>query len=66
MKPKRQRRLTIEVQAMFEPDRIARMNLQAAYEKIIPPQRFRMVSPTPESGSEEIAVPVSPREEVTV
>lgn len=41
--PKEPRRL--KVKRMFEPDRISPLNLQSAYEQILPTKQYRIVLP---------------------
>jgi hypothetical protein len=40
--PKRKR--TLLVKRMFEPDRMSIINLQTAYEQLIPPHQYRVIS----------------------
>jgi hypothetical protein len=36
---------TLKVKRMFEPDRISPLNVQSAYEQILPTKRYRIVLP---------------------
>jgi hypothetical protein len=36
---------TLKVKRMFEPDRISPLNLQTAYEQILPTKQYRIVLP---------------------
>lgn len=42
-KPKQKR--TVRVKRMFEPDRMSSVNLQSAYEQLIPPHQYCVVMP---------------------
>lgn len=39
---------------MFEPDRIAAINLQTAYEQVLPTKQYRIVLPEPPGEKPEI------------
>jgi hypothetical protein len=56
-------RRTLKVTPVFEPDRIARLNLQVAYEKIVSPDRYRITAPQPPAG--QVAEGLHSKEEVT-
>jgi hypothetical protein len=60
--PKRRR--TLKVTPIFEPDRIARVNLQVAYERIVSPYHCRIISPNPRA--EKVEKGLHPKEEVKV
>lgn len=45
MKPEPKEPRTLKVKRMFEADRIAPLNLQIAYEQILPTKRYRIVLP---------------------
>jgi hypothetical protein len=57
MKQKRQRPQTLKVQRMYEPDRISPMNLQTAYESLVPPQHYRLVASAPHAEKVETSIP---------
>lgn len=44
MNQKRKKKPTLRVVRMFEPDRMALVNLQVAYEKVVPTEQYRIVS----------------------
>lgn len=46
--PKRKR--TLLVKRMFEPDRMSLVNLQTAYEQLLPPRQYRVISLEQSSG----------------
>jgi hypothetical protein len=45
---------TLKVKRMFEPDRIAAINLQIAYEQVMPTKQYRLV--LPESPDESLEI----------
>lgn len=45
---------TLKVKRMFEPDRIAAINLQTAYEQVVPIKQYRMILPEPPGEKLEI------------
>ncbi len=45
---------TLKVKRMFEPDRTSTMNLQTAYEQILPTKQYRIVLPKPPGAPLEI------------
>jgi hypothetical protein len=47
---------TLKVKRMFEPDRIAAINIQTAYEQVIPTKQYRMVLPELPDETLEIVV----------
>jgi hypothetical protein len=57
------KRRTLKVTPSFEPDRIARLNLQVAYEKIVSPDHYRIISPKPRAG--QVDDGLHPTEEVS-
>lgn len=61
---KTKQKRTIRVKRMFEPDRLSNVNLQNAYEQLIPPQHYCIVPMEQRTGkpSEGLAL----REEVMV
>jgi hypothetical protein len=61
-KPKQKR--TIKVKRMFEPDRLSNVNLQIAYEQLIPPQQYCIVPMEQRTGKPSEEIPI--REEVLV
>jgi hypothetical protein len=44
----------LKVKRMFEPDRTAPINLQSAYEQILPTKQYRIVLPEPPGEKLEI------------
>lgn len=60
--PKRER--TIRVKWMYEPDRMGPTHLQVAYEKVVPPEHYRLM--IPEQSSERLETDLHPVEEVAV
>jgi hypothetical protein len=46
---KRKQKGAFQVKRIFEPDRMAPVNLQAAYEQLVSPEQYRMVLPEPRS-----------------
>ena len=61
---KTKQKRTIRVKRMFEPDRLSNVNLQIAYEQLIPPQQY-WVGPI-EQRTGNPAEGLALREEVTV
>jgi hypothetical protein len=49
---------------MFEPDRMASVNLQFAYEEVMPKEQYRLLSSKPEVEQSDKVLPVA--EEVSV
>jgi len=47
MRREQKRRRSLTVTPIFEPDRIAQINLQAAYEKVVSPHACRIIAPKP-------------------
>ena len=45
MEPESKELRTLKVKRMFEPDRISPLNLQTAYEQILPTKQYRIVLP---------------------
>jgi hypothetical protein len=45
---------TLKVKRMFEPDRIATINLQTAYEQVVPIKQYRMI--LPEAPGEKLEI----------
>ena len=45
MEPEPKELRTLKVKRMFEPDRISPLNLQSAYEQILPTKQYRIVLP---------------------
>jgi hypothetical protein len=64
MKQKRTKKPTLRVVRMFEPDRMASINLQVAYEKVVPTERYRISSSKKEVEKLDKVLPVL--EEVTI
>jgi len=59
-KPKQKR--TFRVKRMYEPDRMSIVNLQSAYEQLIPPQRYWVVALEPGTIKQSEELPL--KEEV--
>ena len=60
--PKRKR--ILRVKRMFEPDRMAPVNLRVAYEQVVPPDQYRIICLEQISGKLEQILPIV--EEVSV
>jgi hypothetical protein len=45
MHQERKQKRTLQVKRMFEPDRMAAVNLQVAYEQVVPSTQYRIISP---------------------
>jgi hypothetical protein len=44
MHQERKQKRTLQVKRMYEPDRMAPVNLQVAYEQVVPPDQYRIIS----------------------
>jgi hypothetical protein len=64
MRRELKRSRTLKVTPIYESDRIARINLQVAYERIVSPYHCRIISPEARAGKVEKGL--HPKEEVTV
>ncbi|NTU65569.1 MAG: hypothetical protein HGB05_19750 [Chloroflexi bacterium] len=64
MKQTRTKKTTLRVVQMFEPDRMASINLQVAYEKVVPTEQYRIFSLKKEVEKSDKILPVL--EEVTI
>jgi hypothetical protein len=58
MHQERKKERTLQVKRMFEPDRMAPVNLQVAYEQVVPPDQYRIVSPEHISEESEMSLPM--------
>lgn len=54
MEPEPKEPRTLKVKRMFEPDRTSTINLQIAYEQILPTKQYRIVLPKPPGEPLEI------------
>lgn len=54
MEPEPKEPRTLQVKRMFEPDRTSTINLQIAYEQILPTKPYRIVLPKPPGEPLEI------------
>jgi len=50
---KRKQKGAFQVKRIFEPDRMAPVNLQAAYEQLVSPEQYRIVPAEPRGESVE-------------
>lgn len=64
MDREQKRKRTIKVVRMFEPDRLSQLNLETAYERLLPYDQYRFM--LPEHESEKLAVDQALKEEVSV
>lgn len=64
MDQERKRKRTIKVVRIFELDRMSQMNMQTAYEHILPDDQYRFM--LPEQEPEKLAVDQARKEEVSV
>jgi hypothetical protein len=64
MQQKRKQKRILQVTRMFEPDRMAPVNLQVAYEQVVPSDQYRILSLEQVSEKLEQILPIV--EEVSV
>jgi len=64
MNQERKKKPTLRVIRMFEPDRMASINLQVAYEKVVPAEQYRVFSS--EKEVEKLDKILSVLEEVSI
>jgi hypothetical protein len=64
MNQERKKKPTLRVVRMFEPDRIASINLQVAYEKVVPTEQYQVFSSEKEVDKSDKILPVL--EEVSI
>ena len=64
MNQERKKKSTLRVVRMFEPDRMASVNLQVAYEKVVPTDQYRIFSSKKEVEKSDKILPVL--EEVSI
>ena len=57
MHQERKQKRTLQVKRMFEPDRMASVNLQVAYEQVVPLGQYRIISPERISEKSEMSLP---------
>ena len=57
MHQERKQKRTLQVKRMFEPDRMASVNLQVAYEQVMPPGQYRIITPGQISEKSEMILP---------
>jgi hypothetical protein len=57
MHQERKQKRTLQVKRMFEPDRMASVNLQVAYEQVVPLGQYRIITPEQFSEKSEIILP---------
>jgi hypothetical protein len=58
MHQERKQKWTLQVKRMFEPERMAPVNLQVAYEQVVPPDQYRIVSPERISEKSGMSLPM--------
>ena len=58
MHQERKKERTLQVKRMFEPDRMAPVNLQVAYEQVVPPDQYRIISPEQIADGPEMNLPM--------
>lgn len=58
MHQERKQKRTLQVKRMYEPDRMAPVNLQVAYEQVVPPDQYRIISPEMISKEPEMILPM--------
>ena len=64
MNQERKKKPTLRVVRMFEPDRMASVNLQVAYEKVVPTEEYQIFSLKKEVEKPDRILPVL--EEVSI
>jgi hypothetical protein len=57
MHQERKQKRTLQVKRMFEPDRMALVNLQVAYEQVVPLGQYRIITPEQFSEKSEMILP---------
>ena len=57
MNQERKQKRILQVKRMFEPDRMAAVNLQVAYEQVVPSDQYRIISPERISKKSEMRLP---------
>jgi len=57
MHQERKQKRTLQVKRMFEPDRMASVNLQVAYEQVVPLGQYRIITPEQFSEKSEMILP---------
>jgi hypothetical protein len=57
MHQERKQKRTLQVKRMFEPDRMAPVNLQVAYEQVVPSGQYRIITPEQTSEKAEMILP---------
>ena len=57
MHQERKQKRTLQVKRMFEPDRMASVNLQVAYEQVVPRGQYRIITPEQFSEKSEMILP---------
>jgi hypothetical protein len=58
MNQERKKKPTLRVVRMFEPDRMASVNLLVAYEKVVPTEQYRILSLKKEAEKSNKILPV--------
>jgi hypothetical protein len=58
MQQERKQKRTLQVKRIFEADRMAPVNLQVAYEQVVPSDQYWIISPERNSEKPEMSLPM--------